>query len=225
MATTKRKLTAVEKHINRLRRTFEKKPSLDTGIAWKRAFDAFLPTPDGVVAYRERALEALRTARYYQPTTAYPDGYFYAQSLLTNAKLYEQLIDAKHGVAVWKEARAVSASLTSTSPEVLKELADDPLLVTRVASNPSAPAELLVQLSQGEDVDLRSLVALNPSAPPEVIARLLSDPQEVVAESARSNPSASAEVFAGYLVARGVADEDVAVLPYDVLVRQVIAWS
>jgi hypothetical protein len=100
MSTPKRKLTDTEKHINRLRRKFERTPTRDTYNNWLKARDHFRFTTEGVHAYHFEAMEALIDARSYPSGGyVYPDGYEYAKALLDNAVLLEKLVRAKLAAA------------------------------------------------------------------------------------------------------------------------------
>lgn len=64
------------------------------------------------------------------------------------------------------------ASLADTAPERLTELAEDPKLARLVAANPSAPAELLLELSHSDDKTVRKVCTSNANTPVEALLKL-----------------------------------------------------
>jgi hypothetical protein len=64
------------------------------------------------------------------------------------------------------------ASATDTSAQRLKTLAADPKLTRLVAANPSAPAELLLELSHSDDKAVRKACTSNANTPVEALLKL-----------------------------------------------------
>lgn len=64
------------------------------------------------------------------------------------------------------------ASAADTSAERLKTLAADPKLARLVAANPSAPAELLLELSHSDDKTVRKACTSNANTPMEALLKL-----------------------------------------------------
>jgi len=131
--TTKRRLTEEERHINRLRRKFEKTPTHGSYTLWLEARDTFRFTVKGANAYRHAAMEALIAAREYKGGQVYADGYAYAKALLDNAVLLEHLVSAKRAAdRLRATARpAVSLSLpTVTAQEDFHEEVKSFLLIS-----------------------------------------------------------------------------------------------
>jgi len=93
------KLTPAEKHINRLRKAFEKNPADEASyLAWSDAVNAFMLTRDGAAVYRRNAREALVKARFFTPTRIYRNGYEYAVAMLYNAELLDKIVEARERV-------------------------------------------------------------------------------------------------------------------------------
>jgi hypothetical protein len=65
-----------------------------------------------------------------------------------------------------------------------------------VASNPSAPSDVLARLAENESMMVRMSVASNPSAPPELLVRFTKDKSEVVRMSVARNPNTPPKAFA-----------------------------
>lgn len=64
------------------------------------------------------------------------------------------------------------ATSADTTAERLKELASDPKLARLVAVNPSAPAELLLELSHSDDKSVRKACTSNANTPVEALLKL-----------------------------------------------------
>ena len=61
------------------------------------------------------------------------------------------------------------ATSVDTATDRLRELADDPKLARLVAANPCAPAELLLELSRGEEKSVCKACTFNANTPVEAI--------------------------------------------------------
>ena len=84
----------------------------------------------------------------------------------------------------------------NTPVEILEELADDEDNDIRrnVAENPSTPVEMLVKLADDEYSDVREKVAENPNAPVETLVKLADDDFSVKGKVAK-NPSTPVETL------------------------------
>ena len=85
----------------------------------------------------------------------------------------------------------------STSPEILKELAEDEDNDVRweVAKHPNTPAEVFMKLAEDENRFVRSAVTRNPSTPVEVLMKLAEDGDASVRCEVAENPRTPVEVI------------------------------
>ena len=85
----------------------------------------------------------------------------------------------------------------STSPEILKELAEDEDDDVRweVAKHPNTPAEVFMKLAEDENRFVRSAVTRNPSTPVEVLMKLAEDGDASVRCEVAENPRTPVEVI------------------------------
>ena len=85
----------------------------------------------------------------------------------------------------------------STAPEVLEELAEDEDADVRygVAGNPNTPAEVLMKLAEDEDKWVRQEVAYNRSTPVEILRKLAEDEEENVRQEVAENPGIPSEAI------------------------------
>ena len=103
---------------------------------------------------------------------------------LPSTRLHELASDEKGYI------REKVAENRSTPPETLRTLAsDEGGMVRLVANNPSAPRDLLRDLSEHEEDDLRFYVSRNPSTPPECLDALSADNDMEIREKVAQNPS------------------------------------
>jgi hypothetical protein len=86
----------------------------------------------------------------------------------------------------------------NTPPEILAQLAqhENKNVRAHVAVNPSTPPEALAQLAQDESGHVRYDVARNPSTPAEVLTKLAQDEGELTVDAVAENPSAPPEILA-----------------------------
>jgi len=92
-----------------------------------------------------------------------------------------------------------SGPLLSIAPrEVLEQLAQDPDVDVRtgVARNPNTPPPILIHLAQDPSTHVRWGVAGNVNTPPDVLARLAKDPSPWVQYGIEGNPNAPVSVQA-----------------------------
>ena len=70
----------------------------------------------------------------------------------------------------------------STSPEILKELAEDEDVKVRreVAMKPKTPVEAFMQLAEDEDMEVRRRVTMNPNTPVDILTKLAEDENKMV---------------------------------------------
>ena len=85
----------------------------------------------------------------------------------------------------------------NASPEMIEELAEDEDFEVRqeVSKNPNAPAEVLRKLAEDEDVWVRKEVAKNPGTPAEALRKLAEDKNDDVRWKVSKNPNAPAEAL------------------------------
>ena len=85
----------------------------------------------------------------------------------------------------------------STSPEILKELAEDEdVEVRRLAvKHPSIPVEALTKLAEDRSLVVRSEVAYNPNTPVELLKNLSEDKEETVRYVVSRNPRTPVEAL------------------------------
>ena len=93
----------------------------------------------------------------------------------------------------WDEALVWSPR---TPPRILRRLAGDRRLYSRLAlaGNPSCPADVQLALAKDRSIRVRFALASNRRCPPEALLRLGSDPDPGVAAEARANPRWPARV-------------------------------
>ena len=85
----------------------------------------------------------------------------------------------------------------NASPEMIEELAEDGDWEVRwaVVKNPRTPAEALRKLAEGEDVDMKIAVARNPSTPVDILRKLAEDGDWEVRWAVVKNPRTPAEAL------------------------------
>lgn len=89
------------------------------------------------------------------------------------------------------------ASNVNTSPEVLTQLAEDnnDNVRERISSNPNTPPKVLTKLSEEVLWKIKSRVANNPSTPSEVLRKLSGSYFFMVKESVAGNPNTPENVL------------------------------
>ena len=85
----------------------------------------------------------------------------------------------------------------NASPEMIEELAEDEDKDVRkeVVYNPKTPVEVLRKLAEDEDKDVRKEVAYNPKTPVEVLRKLAGDEDKDVRWGAIRNPNIPADIL------------------------------
>ena len=85
----------------------------------------------------------------------------------------------------------------NASPEMIEELINDEDKDVRqeVAGNPKTPVEVIMKLAEDENKLVRLAVAKNPSAPPEALRKLTEDEDWHVKCAVAENPGVSAEII------------------------------
>lgn len=77
-----------------------------------------------------------------------------------------------------------------------REFAQDPAYRWNVARNPSTPADILAELANDEDDDVRGAVAENPNTPADILAELANDEEVYVRYIVAANPNTPADTLA-----------------------------
>ena len=87
--------------------------------------------------------------------------------------------------------------IKNVSPEMIEELMEDKDWEVRygVARNPNAPVELLMKLAEDEDGDVRCSVAENPHTPVEILRKLAEDEKALVRRGVAENPHTPVELL------------------------------
>ena len=85
----------------------------------------------------------------------------------------------------------------NASPEMIEELAEDEDFEVRqeVAEHPNTPAEVLRKLAEDENWEVRREVARNPRTPAEVFMKLAEDGDKYVKEAVTNNPNTPVEAL------------------------------
>ena len=96
-----------------------------------------------------------------------------------------------------KHGKINLAKSKNASPEMIEELVEDEDEDVRYAAaeNPNAPAEVLMRLAEDEDRDMRSAVSRNPRIPAEVFKKLAGDEDDGVRWEVARNSSNPVEVL------------------------------
>ncbi|WP_052887981.1 hypothetical protein [Thermogemmatispora carboxidivorans] len=90
--------------------------------------------------------------------------------------------------------RAEAVRLATLSPELLEDLANAPEVEIRsaVAANPATPPALLLSLIEDPSSQVRSAAALHPQLPEQALARLAHSPESEVRRAVASHPALGA---------------------------------